>query len=79
MRSQIKINKRGEKIDASGRIDKLNLIKPYPPNFSKIPARITEPPWEPQHERREAMCEKATLGFLLTKDAKKANHNHTCI
>ena len=32
-----------KKIEASGNIDKLNLIKPYPPSFNKIPANITEP------------------------------------
>ena len=32
-----------KKIDASGSIDKLNLINPYPPSFKRIPARITDP------------------------------------
>ena len=32
-----------KKIDASGRIDKLNLIKPYPPSFKRFPDKITDP------------------------------------
>src|SRR5204863_7140707 len=53
--------------------------KPYPPIFSRMPARITEPAvgastWASGNH----VC-TGHIGSFTAKEAKKANHSHHCI
>ena len=63
MLQQIKVNKRCKKIDASGSIDKLNLIKPYHPALKEFQLESLILLLELQHEHLVAKCEKATWEF----------------
>ncbi len=68
--------KGAKKADESGKRPKEYLKKPKPPNFSKIPARITLPEVGASQCASGNHMWKGTNGILTAKDKKKANQQN---
>ena len=56
----------------------LNLIKPYTPSFSKIPASKTEPTVGASTCASGSQIWKGNIGILEAKETKKNSHKTIC-
>ncbi len=48
------------------------------PSFSRMPARITEPPWAPRRGRPAARCGSGNIGTLMAKVSANAANSQIC-
>src|ERR1700747_625280 len=67
-----------KQLDAVGNIGSEKRRKPYPPIFSRMPARITEPAVGASTWASGSQVWTGHIGTLTAKEAKKANHSHFC-
>src|SRR6478672_1990492 len=65
-------------IEACGNIGSEKRRKPYPPIFSRIAARITEPAVGASTCASGSQVCTGHIGILTANEAKKANHAHFC-
>jgi hypothetical protein len=64
-----------KKADAFGNNPSEYRIKPKPPNFNKIPAKITEPAVGASQCASGSHIWNGTSGIFTAKDKKKANQH----
>src|SRR6516164_1073264 len=67
-----------KKLDASGNIGNEKRIKPSPPSFRRMPARMTEPAVGASTWASGSQVWTGHIGTLTAKEAKKASHSHFC-
>src|SRR6516225_739253 len=67
-----------KKLDASGNIGNEKRIKPYPPSFKRMPARMTEPAVGASTWASGSQVWTGHIGTLTAKEAKNASHSHFC-
>src|SRR5271155_3965965 len=65
--------------DALANIGSEKRMNPYPPIFSRMPARITEPAVGASTCASGSHVWTGHIGIFTAKEAKKANHSHFCI
>src|SRR5690625_252654 len=63
---------------ASGNVGNIKRKKPYVPIFSKIPAKIIEPPVGASTWASGSHVWKGNMGTFTAKPAKKAKNIHHC-
>ena len=64
--------------DAIGNIGTLNRMKPYPPSFSRMPARMTEPAVGACTWASGSQVCTGHIGIFTANEAKKASHKSGC-
>src|SRR5579875_803375 len=65
--------------EAFGNIGREKRRNPYPPIFSMMAARITEPAVGASTCASGSQVWTGHIGIFTANEAKKANHNHFCI
>src|SRR5437764_4329049 len=74
----VKING-ARSIEACGNMGNEKRRKPYPPIFSRIAARITEPAVGASTCASGSQVCTGHIGIFTAKDAKKASHSQVCM